>query len=751
MVYRDLILATAPWGYWEFASGAQTADSSGHARTGTLSFYWGAGASLTPDGAGESLLATGGSLASFERALGSWITYFGATWTVAWLQVPGPTVQVRVGGSSDGFVRLTVSGGSWTLYLNPYGFGLDNAQITGVLPSSSNPLRLALRYTGSFVQLWADGDFLGELAAAPDWFQGTSLYCLLFEGAEIDDLVLYDFALSGDQLAAQAWPVVLLDAGSGTCDLVSVTLSRTGYAAVEISSPVLGEWSGAIELASPLLGVSDGAVVLTCAVGAGTVDGAVRIVSAVAAVEGLLVEAHLSLWVGGEWDDEESAVVDGLEVAVVSASLSHRNGDALWGASVVLAVPADQQLTPVDSAVWVVLNGRPWALLVDGLDFDGPAPAVSDRVSLRLVGRGAYLGGERAEAVDVRYPEPLLASELCAGVLGLEVDWQCADWLVLPYRLDGDGAPLEVAARLPTAIGSVLEQAPEGGWQARPLLPSPSDLAAAAPVAVYTDMDSTINLSSSVAYYRGATAVRVRDSDLGDQDRIEWEPDTTWGWSGLVRFYPSPWRDPVFLQTTPGTLVWVGDTVRELEEMVEFEGGSGAVQYPVEEVLKVEWISESLGYITVEPYRSELSVPDTGRGVAVVTYSAHSQDLRLEAPTEAVASQLLYEVASGFGAVAVECYRGAGTRYAEDVADALLCSEPAAIARGRYELDLDHAHQLWTLDCPLDVFAACGAVVDWVDAGISRRGIVEAVEHSVPALSDAGVAFTRLEVRAYAS
>ena len=755
--FRDLVLADFPLGFWELdaTSGSAAVDSSPNELGGAVSGspVW-QQAALSWNGVGHALKGD-----PWTRVTVAGLPNFSAC-TIEWWasgSVPAPTysavwsIYLAPDGTFDDYVQVTRDADFVRIFVRRAGTAYE-----GGWPASADPAVYALVVSGTSALLLINGVPVVEVAfgSAGSW-GGAAFEVFVGGDGVVDDIALWPSALTLARLEQHATVVppdpIPVEYAHGSVAIVTGLWGVLGQGGVPVASGVVGASQGAVLVSSAVVGESRGFFWLWSEIGAVESHGAVGLVSSVGDGGALVVEADLSLWVAISFGTDGLGI-DFRQIEVSSGALSHRNGDALWGATLVLADPEDAAWLPVGVEVWVDLPGRSWWLMVDGLDFEGPAPAVSDRLSVRLVGYGARLGGDWSSVIDRRFPDRAMASELAYSVLpDQNIAWGCVDWLVEPFRLDGDASPLEIAGRLTTAVGAVLEQLPEGNWLARPLLVSPSELAVSTPAAIYTDADSTVGLSSSIAHYRGCNAVRVRDADLSDQDRIEYEPDTSWGWSGLVRFYPSPWRDPSFSQTTPGTLIKVGDTVREVEELVEFEGGSGTVQYPVEGVLNVEWISVELGAVEVYPYRSELMVEDAGWGVALVTYQAHSHDLRLEAPTDAIASQLLYELGSGAGAVAVECYRGAGDRVGDDVVDALLCTEGAAIARGRYELDADTPHRLWRVDVPLDVSAACGSVVDWIDGGVRRRGIVGSVEHTIPDLSESSVATTRLEVREYAA
>ena len=92
--------------------------------------------------------------------------------------------------------------------------------------------------------------------------------------------------------------------------------------------------------------------------------------------------------------------------------------------------------------------------------------------------------------------------------------------------------------------------------------------------------------------------------------------------------------------------------------------------------------------------------------------------------------------------------RGGGTHRGDDIIDPLLCTEAAAIERGRVEIDAATQSSIERIEHEYTAGAMPGDLIVFADAwrGKPWRGKVTGVRHRIELTSDAPVLMTELTV-----
>lgn len=221
------------------------------------------------------------------------------------------------------------------------------------------------------------------------------------------------------------------------------------------------------------------------------------------------------------------------------------------------------------------------------------------------------------------------ARDFVEGVVGSTVEWNIVDWMIPAGRIQFRSiAPLEAIQTVLNAAGAILQSKPDGSLYAQYKYPvTTTQYDSVTPDYSFNDVEAILSLSERDEYQSGANRFRVLESSGGFSDKFDWRPSESDPETGILRFYPYPWRtDFEVVANVIGYPVLSGVLeVEELTETVEFKNGVGNTQAPITSVQSVTWLTPSLGAVAVMPYSTELSVNSgalEGHGVAVVIYQS---------------------------------------------------------------------------------------------------------------------------------
>lgn len=300
--------------------------------------------------------------------------------------------------------------------------------------------------------------------------------------------------------------------------------------------------------------------------------------------------------------DQPHLVHQGRQVAILDGDISASEGGFGWEGNFTLASVEDYVRFQKDDVFEANLYGESWTFIVDGKELSRQEPAgVSTRII--AISPSARYTNPRAERRDYEWDTPVSALAAAQEVTSASTIWAILDWVIPAYRLAfSEAEPLDVVRRLAEAAGGIVESTLEGVLRVRPLYPiSPQDYRTATPDHVFLELQDIIEASETYGYSRVENRFRLMDVQQTNQDRLEWVPDNNGALNGYMRAYPSPWRTNVILSHTANPLTLsIGaqeESFREEEELVEIFKGQGNTQYPIYDILSLEWEATNLGGI----------------------------------------------------------------------------------------------------------------------------------------------------------
>ena len=340
---------------------------------------------------------------------------------------------------------------------------------------------------------------------------------------------------------------------------------------------------------------------------------------------------------------------------VVSANVEASEGSSYWQADITLARASDTGLLPLDAAITLDMFGTEYTLVVRGrtvahsMDADGNQIPVGKITGLSP----AYLlSSDVAQGITRTWATVVSARAAVEDVLGQTVDWQIDDWTLPAYRLAAlDQAPLDIATRIVAAAGALLESNPDGTLYARHAWPVPATQLATATPDHTLPAHKLLSSDEQATRQQRINRVRVVDVDVGYADQIEYTADEDDGLKGIVKAWPSPWREIRIIHTrgTPPVRLYPDSIQSEqLTETVEFVAGRGAVRYPLHTLGAVVWLADDLGGITTAAGSRELvSDTENGYSLAMVTYTTRYYQYRAESLIETDAQLLIEDISRG--------------------------------------------------------------------------------------------------------
>lgn len=289
--------------------------------------------------------------------------------------------------------------------------------------------------------------------------------------------------------------------------------------------------------------------------------------------------------------------------------------------------------------------GTSYLFFLSNIPTNSPEASAAPRVTVSGLSPIFLLDAPYAETIVYAPTTPKLFSEIIEEVLGLPVDFsRHIDWLVPYGRAQSTSqTPLALVRGFLESVGSRLLSNPDGSVYALPRYPQGFDtLPTGAPGLEFTEDDNVFVRSSTFEYARGYNRFRIRDSDTGYGDVIEFAEATA-----IASVWVSPYRTSWRLQctTTPGILLdALGEEVEEKEELWDFKSGAATADYPILDLVSVTWVTDSLGGISFDPYSTRVTAAvgtNFGYGLARVVYRTKSSKFRLTSAAPIEATQLI--------------------------------------------------------------------------------------------------------------
>lgn len=340
----------------------------------------------------------------------------------------------------------------------------------------------------------------------------------------------------------------------------------------------------------------------------------------------LLTDQHLQAVV-----NTPELVWQGRTLRILQATLSCDEDSPVWISSVELAALADFAAIAIGDAIALVLGQETFHLVVDGKTLSRESQT-SQRCEVTAISPLALLDAPFAATIRFYRPEAVSAREAVESLIG-PVDWHLPDWLIPAGRLLLEGVtPLAAARSIVTAIGGIVESAPDGSVLCRrrhPVsVPGYGQAAVTHPLFDADVLASRARTAPARGYNR-VTLANEEGAAGSAGDRIEYVVDPEDDNRGTLRVYLSSDR-PVLLTHTghPETVIaTLGEVIRPEREIVEFIEGRASTRYPVLGLVGHTWRHADLGAVTAEGQSLAATVP--GYSLLDLTYTTRTLDWRV--------------------------------------------------------------------------------------------------------------------------
>lgn len=293
----------------------------------------------------------------------------------------------------------------------------------------------------------------------------------------------------------------------------------------------------------------------------------------------------------------------------------------------------------------VLFEGTPYVFFLSNLSSVSQERSAAEQVTIKGLSPIFLLDAPYAETVTYAPDGAKLFSEVIQEALGVFVDFsRHIDWMVPYGRAQSTSqTPLALVKGFLESVGSRLLSNPDGSLYALARYPVGFDaIPSGVPPHALDETNNVFVKGSSYDYAKGYNRFRVRDSDTGYGDMIEFDQTTS-----IATVWVSPYRTSWRLDctTTPGILLDAqGETVEEKEELWDFQSGAARASYPILELVSLTWVTDSLGGVSFEPHSSKVTAPVTsnfGYGLAKAVYRTKCSKFLLTTNTPIEATQLI--------------------------------------------------------------------------------------------------------------
>ncbi|MEO5350510.1 MAG: hypothetical protein H7836_12805 [Magnetococcus sp. YQC-3] len=438
---------------------------------------------------------------------------------------------------------------------------------------------------------------------------------------------------------------------------------------------------------------------------------------------------------------------------IISASISHAEGDTWWSGNLELDDPAAYQRIQIDDPLAVELGGELFNLMVDNktLERDGIG---MPRFSVAVVGPTARFASPRAMPLDRIWNAPVFARDAAENAVGEAIEWQLVNWLIPGGRLAfHEAAPIDIVRTIAEAAGGVVETLPDGRLRVRHRFPVAVPAWDSAAVEhVLTDAADNLSCRESHLLRTRVNKVLVRGYLPSGSGFLSAEVDTRPDGlnAGQSAFYSGDTAhllvysgDDVALaepESSAGVLLPSGwQTLSHTQDLVFAGTATATLDKPAIAIDSVVWLGNDLGDLSLEADRRTVSALMAGVAIARVAYRSLARGWGVVSPGS-VGGLDEFPVLVRFAGVTTEvlgtgeifCQRGDGAFRGADVSDPLLATDEAKRSRGRAEIDSGEALQEVSLTCLHRPGLMPGQLVEVHDAllGRSWRGKITSVSHA---------------------
>lgn len=326
--------------------------------------------------------------------------------------------------------------------------------------------------------------------------------------------------------------------------------------------------------------------------------------------------------------------VNGVNYEVLDYVLSQDEDDPAWVARVRVAGVEEYQNLPVGQTATLTVGVDPWSLVVTERAIDRTFGTSPD-FKIKLESPVVQLMSPIAEQMSYTNDTAVWASDLAETVLGETITWSIIDWMVPAEAYAVQNLePYAAAALIVEAAGGILQAAPDGTLEARPYAPVPMNaLSSVSPDVTLTDIEHNLSNSGVSVYRSGANRFRVTQGEAVFSDAMEFIPEEGDPTRGVLKVYPSPWRETFEIRSTDSatasSVQRISVTYETLIETVEFVDGAANLSKPIYALGSVNWLSDTLGAINFTQYSTSLSAGvsvNDGYGLAEVSFTVASID-----------------------------------------------------------------------------------------------------------------------------
>lgn len=336
----------------------------------------------------------------------------------------------------------------------------------------------------------------------------------------------------------------------------------------------------------------------------------------------------------------------GRVLRIEEAEVSGDEGDYEWRCSVVLSDLSDYMLLRQDQPFSVVIGDEEYKFIVDGKELDRNAPA-NMGMKLSGVSPSAIYASPRCLSASYSWETNELASTIAKELLPGLV-WNTVDWVIPAYRFSvQDSTPIEAVKTLAEAVGAVLESDIDGSLHVRSLYPVSVPKYDTSVVAhTFLERPDILSVLESYVSADRFNRLVVTDVETSIADSLEWIEDYAGAVTGTVRAYLYPWRSAVHLTHTGVPSVYLGTpstVITEHEEILEVYQGQGSAEYPIYQVVSVEYEAANVGSLVFDPDSRSFTVGGPSfNSVIRLVYRSRSLDYRAALP-EGRPTQFLLE------------------------------------------------------------------------------------------------------------
>lgn len=296
---------------------------------------------------------------------------------------------------------------------------------------------------------------------------------------------------------------------------------------------------------------------------------------------------------------------DTIRMSLDGESFTNEASVSLRGLALLESLEAHKG-SAVDVLV-ITIDGTAYKFLVEEVEIShterGAGLRVRGRSKTAILADPAY-----SDPIIKVWEDAVLASAVIAELApGFSIQNDLEDWVIAPRTLSATNQmPMGIIQRLAEVQGGVVRSGREGELVLRPAYPtSPAALPGATPDATFYETDDLLELGDRRELSEGWNAVLVEGKatsadqpaiiiELDDErnyDRTEFKP----GEEAFVRVYPRPLDLEYEHQVTLGTATKIGAFTRDVEdEKIEVSDGVASTQYPILDVIDMDWDGREL-------------------------------------------------------------------------------------------------------------------------------------------------------------